>query len=268
MKKFHLLACLCLCAGLLVSCGDKDSSDSTTTTNMEATSKSTPVLNTAPTEKETESDTISEQLQFLVDNKEIWLDTSIPYQYAVTDFNQDGKLEIVRSICEGTGVYTTTQIFEVDASISSLINYERIWEEYHSQADLIVGKASVYYDKENNIYHYVFDDLSKNGAAEYYENKRDWYLQDEKIVENYLAFRTTLYQEAGASVSITCNDANQEKEITEEEYNQIADVVFSDLTKMEVSIPWIVKDVTELQNASASDLSQMLSESWKAFQIQ
>ena len=55
---------------------------------------------------------------------------------------------------------------------------------------------------------------------------------------------------------------------TEEEYANIANVVFSDLKKMEVSIHWITKDATELKNTSDSDLFQILSESWEGFHIQ
>ncbi len=216
MKKFYFLTCLCLCAGLLVSCEKNDSPSSSAPTDTETAPETTPTSGSAPTEEAAEGNRL-EQLQLLIDNKEMWLDESLSYNYAVTDFNQDGKIEMVCSVCGGTGIYTTTTIFEVDEAISSLVRYERIWDEYISEADLIAEKASVYFDKENHIYHYVFDDLAKNGAAEYYENKRDWYLQDGKIIENYLAFRTTLYKDAGTSVSITCEDASREKEITEDE---------------------------------------------------
>ncbi len=294
MRKFHFFACLCLCTGLLVSCGKTDfpsgsattNTDMTTTTttlkestnvtvkidtnatNPETMSETASTSSSAPAEKETENKNLSEQLQILIDNREMWMDEFTPYNYAVTDFNQDGRMEIVCSVCNGTGIYTTTYIYEIDEADSSLIKYERTLNEYDSEADLIVEKASVYFDKERNSYHYVFDDLSKNGMAEYYENKRDWYLQDGKIIENYLAFKTTIYQDAGASMSVTCEDASREKEITEEEYANIANVVFSDLKKMEVSIHWITKDATELKNTSDSDLFQILSESWEGFQIQ
>ena len=282
MRKWKLAGCIFACAGLLISCGQKNNDSGTSAkeetgkvTTTEAESVKDTVL---PTEKATQEalqttapNDAEGQLKVIADNKEMWLTNEkySTYSYAVTDLNQDGRLEIVESVCEGTGIYTYTNIYEVSGDDSSLIQYESLLDEFTSQADLITEKATVYYDKENNIYHYIFEDLAKNGAAEYYENIRDWSLQNGQIIEKFLAYRDTLYNAEG-NAAITCEEQDADgnrKEITEEEYNAIAEKRFAGMEKKTANILWIMKSPEESADMNEEDIMAMLRESWEAFGI-
>lgn len=188
---------------------------------------------------------IEKQLNLIMNNKNLWYkDTEFEkYSYAVTDLDKNGRIEIISSICQGTGIYTYTEIYEVNESMDDLILCESNLMEYDSQADIIKNQFTVFYDKSNNQYHYIFDDLTKNGAAEYYENKRDFSLSDGKIEEKYLARKTTIYQ--NSSPTVTYTDL-ENKEISEEEYNNIENKVFEDYEKMMVNIEWLT-NYTEIK---------------------
>lgn len=262
-----------MCAGLLVSCGQRNSESGTSVkdetekvTTAEAESTGDTVLPT-----ETAAQELAPQLKIMADNKELWLTNEkySTYSYAVTDLNQDGRLEVLESVCEGTGIYTHTNVYEVSEDLTSLTLYESLLDEFTSQADLITEKATVYYEKEKEIYHYIFHDLAKNGAAEYYENVRDWSLQNGQITEKFLAYRDTLYNSEGIP-TITCEeeDANGErKEITEEEYENIAEKRFAGMEKKTVNIHWIMKSPEEAAGMSDEDIVTMLRKSWEGFGI-
>lgn len=182
---------------------------------------------------------IEEQLNLILDNKDLWYkdtETDI-FNYAVTDLDQNGRLEIIASIYQGTGIYTYTTIYEVNETLDSLqICKNDEAKEYDSQADIIQDKLTVFYDNKENIYHYVLKDLIKNGAAEYYENKRDFYLQNGKINEKYLAYKNTIYLNGDPNIS--CNEKDGIS-ITEEEYNNYENNCFKNFEKMNANVNWL-----------------------------
>lgn len=185
------------------------------------------------------------QLNVIFNNKNLWYkDTEFEkYSYAVTDLDKNGRIEIISSICQGTGIYTYTTIYEVSENGDGLILCESNLEEYDSQSDIIKNSWEVFYDNTNNKYHYIFDDLTKNGAAESYESKRDFCLSNGKISEKYLAYKTTIYQNGVPKVTYT---DSENKEISEAEYNNIENKIFENYEKMIVNIEWLI-DYTEIK---------------------
>lgn len=181
---------------------------------------------------------IEKQLNVILKNKELWYkDTEFDkYSYAVTDLDQNGRVEIISSICQGTGIYTYTKIYEINENIDGLTLCETNLQEYDSQADIIKNNWKVFYDNTNKKYHYIFDDLTKNGMTEYYENKRDFCLSNGKIEENYLARKNTIYQ--NGLPEVTCTDLN-DNEISEEQYNNFENQFLKGFEKMNVNIEWL-----------------------------
>lgn len=186
-----------------------------------------------------DAENIEKQLNLIFTNKELWYKNTEEdiFSYAVTDLDQNGRLEIIASICQGTGIYTYTTIYEVNESLDNLqICKNDDVSEYDSQADIIQDNLTIFYDRKNNIYHYVLNDLVKNGAAEYYENKRDFYLNNGKISENYLAYKNTIYINGDPHISCSEKDGN---EITQGEYNNYEDNYFENFEKMSANIEWL-----------------------------
>lgn len=179
-----------------------------------------------------------EQLNVILNNKELWYkdDEFDKYSYAVTDLDQNGRLEIISSICQGTGLYTYTTIYEINETLDGLNLCESNLEEYDSQADIIKDTWSVFYDKDTPKYYYVLEDATRNGMAELYENKRYFCLYNGEIMEEYLVRKNTIYQNGTPEVTFT--DAN-DNIITEEEYNNFENQHFANLEKMTVNIKWL-----------------------------
>ncbi|MBR3888242.1 MAG: hypothetical protein IKJ32_04000 [Clostridia bacterium] len=179
-----------------------------------------------------------EQLNVILNNKELWYkdDEFDQYSYAVTDLDQNGRLEIISSICQGTGLYTYTTIYEVNETLEELNLCESNLEEYDSQADIIKKNWIVFYDKYTEKYYYVLEDVTRNGMAELYENKRYFCLFNGESVEEYLVRKSTIYQNGIPEITFT--DVN-DNIINEEEYNKFENKYFNSFEKMMVNIEWL-----------------------------
>ena len=106
----------------------------------------------------------------------------------------------------------------------------------------------------------MFDDLLKNGAAEYYENKRAIVLANGQINTNPLARKTTIYTDSNPTV--TCEDASGQV-ITEEEYERIADTVYSGRKKYTAHFEW--RDGKELDGLLPEESLELLREAYGGF---
>lgn len=220
-----------------------------------------------PVSDVTEQEYIENQLQIILDNY-IWPSEHYIYRYAITDLDQNGRLEFISTIQQGSGKYTDSYYYEVNESFNGLTDLKMTKLE-ESGADIVVDSVPVYYDLDNNIYYYIFNDVLKDGIHRYYENKRAISLKDGKLSEYMLAYKTTWYKEnpsvSSPSVSYEDLDGN---EISENEYNCIADITFPDFIKKEAYIYWFDIDDLDLNNLNDSVLKPILRKSYNGFLIQ
>lgn len=209
------------------------------------------------------------QIKIIVDNIDLWTDSmdyaNERYHYAITDLDNNKRLEIIASNIGGTGFYTYSSFYEIDESFKGLTRCETNFTEGDSQADIAVDSVPAYYDPKTKIIYYIFDDLTKNGAAEYYENKRALYLDSGQIKETPLAYKSTIYIDSSAN--ITYEDVER-REINENDYSTIADKVFADLEKKNVSFGWCgFSNPDDLKDMSTEDILLMLIKSYEEFVI-
>lgn len=188
-----------------------------------------------------------------------------PYGYAITDLDQNGRLEIIASSCQGTGIYTYSNYYEVNESFDGLNKIGRSNEEGNSEADIMVATTKVFIDKDKNEYHYIFDDLVKNGAAEYYENKQDIVLKNGKLSENMIAYKNTKLSSDNSS-EVTLSDANGNK-ITLEDYQLIENKLFSNLELKIANIEWITSNDVDFSSVSNDELKSKLVTSYEKFRF-
>lgn len=113
--------------------------------------------------------------------------------YAVTDLDQNGRLELIVANVGGTGMYTYSTFYEVNESLDGVTVCLDHFQEGDSQADLISDEVPAYLDKTTGTIYYIFEDLLKNGAAEYYENKRALTLSNGEVQQHYLAYKSAIY---------------------------------------------------------------------------
>ena len=209
---------------------------------------------------------IEKQIELLADSVELWAGTmnseGIDYFFTVTDMDRNGRLELIVSSCQGTGLYTYSDYFEVNDTFDGLTAVEGNRMEGHSEADIIVDSAPVYYDAQNKVYYYIYDDIIRNGK-EYYENKRAVSLENGKIVQNDLAYKTTVFENEKQMTDCTDREG---KNITADQYDGIADTVYGSLEKQKAVFSWNrAESMGELQQMGKEKLCGMLLDSYSKF---
>lgn len=211
------------------------------------------------------------QLQIILDYSSIWFiskyEDSVHHQYAVTDLDQNGRLEVITSYILGSGHYAESYYYEVNEALNGLIICEQKDRRPDSEADIIIDNAPIYYDSEHNIYYYIFDETRRDGIKCSYENRHALSFKDGVLSDRILAYKTVLHKDS--STVITCSNADRNT-ISENEYDNIADTIFPDFIKMEASFSWFEPYSSNLDsnNIEEDTLMDMLLKSYQGFQIQ
>jgi hypothetical protein len=218
-----------------------------------------------------ETTTYDKQLQLIADQAAVWMgDTESvaePFFYAVTDLDQNGRLEIIQSSCQGTGLYTYTNLWEVDANGTELIPCLLSTAEGDSQPDIIADPDIVYYDETSDCYFYIFRDEIRNGAAEHYQSQIAFSLQDSVVTTTLLSQMSTIYTSGGENAVITYTDADGNT-IDEDVYNMTAENTFAGFTAMEATIGWTDYTVSaRLAELTEAEIMSLLETSWKVFSL-
>ena len=106
---------------------------------------------------------IEDQLACISRCKDIWLDKEDDFmQYAVTDLDHNGRLEVIASSGpQGSGAFTTTYYYQVSADGTTL---RRIKNEV-GEIDIVDGIDTAYVDRETGTYYYCAYDYASAGAG-------------------------------------------------------------------------------------------------------
>ena len=137
IRSAPIFTSILLCSSILTGCADTIESTAlseNTTTSIEETSETTTEATTSETTETSETttyptedvpDEVLEQIQIIYDNYDIWklqteTDTDLSEadglsspRYAVTDLDNDGMLEIMKTGFAGSGVYSRNIFYEV-----------------------------------------------------------------------------------------------------------------------------------------------------------
>ena len=276
MKRFFVLLCICALLCALTACRKDDlpgisvnlgTTEDVTDSAQEITTADTSVQTEPTTEKEMLSP--AEQIALISAECAQWLPNEEwyyqPYSYAVTDLNQNGRLELLVSCCQGTGIFTITDVYEVSEDGESLIYCENSLGEGASQSDLIVSQAPVYYNEESGAYTYLFSDYMRSGWAWNGEDLRAVTLTEGLLTEEAIVGVTNEYDEE-ANCTTTYYNAGGEV-IDEVTYNTAITEFFADCVELEVLFNWLNIDCEDAYAMDAEAWISALTSSWDGFGI-
>lgn len=221
-----------------------------------------------PTGKSTEEVDILPQLDIIADNIDLWRMEEYEGElnrYAITDLDQNGRLEIIASNAAGSGLYTWSSFYEVNETRDGLTELATNFGEGESQPDMIIDEAVCYY--QDGVYYYIVSDTLRNGFAENYFILTSLALKDGTIERTWLGTRSMIYDPTEESEkeeaeepepTITYMDGNYE-EITEEAFFD-TDRLFPAAEKRTAHFGWA--EITE-----DSDVSAVLRNSYDTFSV-
>lgn len=219
-------------------------------------------------DKNTPAPAVEDQLAVLAEKlsaleSEIdWLSYDPSVQYAVTDLNDNGLLELVVSFIQGTGLFTTSFYYEVNEDGTGVTEWTGDDPEHLYEPDIAgEAEAPVYVDSDG-VRHYIFDDYTRNGYAENGATRYAVVYGGGQIEYTALAKRYAVYNDERQDFDTTYTDADG-NEITEEAYNAIADTVFSGMERKTAHIGWAL-----CSDWAAAPTVDALAQSYAAFSVE
>lgn len=261
-KQLSLILTVTMAVGLC-ACNketkDKKDIPNNETTNGTSETTSSDSFETTPSVSQVATDNAPSeadpQIDLIVLMKDTWFtpsDDHVTYYYCVTDFDHNGRLEVVCASMQGAGYFTTARFFEVNESCDGLIECSLPNDDFEGFLfpDIITDKAIEVYT-DGNLYTYIFDDTVVTNADESSLYTNTFSLNNTYINIYIIAEKTTK-----SDGSIFYSDFS--RVIDESEYQSILDNPVSGQTKSTCYLGWIPTTNTE-------DLSSLLKGSYRTF---
>lgn len=200
------------------------------------------------------------QLAVIYENRADWYTVDLEMgSYTVTDLDQNGKLEVVTSVCVGSGLFSTTDIWEVNGD--ALVKCERLMDEFESQADLVVSETVAY--AVDGGWSYIFYDTVRMGVMGYNCDLRGVTLQNGAVSEQTYA---TLCETVDGDTSVLEAATADGAVLTEDEFYALKENLLPG-EKRQVTFRWInvFDGEFDLNTASEADAIAMLGDLYAAF---
>ena len=227
MKKWSMVGSFIVILLFSCSCREKEQvAVNPTESEIQKESTTGNVMKPVVTE---EWSSLQSQLKIMAQSMDLWKESyksDLYYnEFAVTDLDKNGRYELIIAQMAGTGHYTDGCFFEINETYDALVECERIGKKGYgygsvydeeSWADFIVSETAMYYDKEKDIYYYIFEDFTKDGL-----NWRNccWqalYIKDGAIYEDTIVTMEASWDEKGdGTFGYWDSEGNT---ITEEQY--------------------------------------------------
>lgn len=258
--------CLLLASLILTGCADSaqnpKSSEEATTSAISTTSSAINASSSAmqpvdPLSIEGQLKTIAEAKDKIVTYDQ-YMDS---YHYAVTDLDQNGRLElIIATEMNGTGHITHNWYYEISKDGSKLkkCKGKAFGKEGHDILDAI---HTVYIDQQEHNYYYRVYGITHVSGGENYESLGFLQLKNGTFTDNYLAGGSHIVSKKGKGklknsyYKLTQNGNKKTAKITKKQYSDIDSLMkekYGKLKKESVAIQWfsyeqLMSEVSESQ---------------------
>ena len=224
-----------------------------------------------PEEQPEASSNPADQVKLIAENRDLWLDTSQQadtMMYAVTDMDENGRLELISTVTEGTGQFTSTRFWEVSADFSKLEPVTYDLDGAQSEADLGWSDSFRAYKGELGNFIVARDQMA-NGYAENYYYEDFIVLREGVVNAGTISYCLVLAEDSNGDGEPEMHayyyaSGDEEEELTPEAFAASADDFFGyayDRYVMDLS--W--KQFDEAARKSEVDIPAGLADSWSAF---
>ena len=157
--------------------------------------------------------------------------------YAIADLNANGRLEVLTASTQGSGVYTSVSVWEVNPLFTGLVKCADDLGEGEAWPEILLDALPCFYDSQRDIRYYVCEDMTRDGASRYYFEYRCFFLLDGCFQFRTLASKTVTYSGTGSQDSTVCRDFSG-RLITDQEYDSAPERVFSGMEKSSLALSW------------------------------
>lgn len=217
----------------------------------------------------------ADQVKLIAENRELWLVTDASQadamMYAVSDIDENGRLELIASVTEGTGMFSTSYFYEVSEDFAALEPVTKMYGTNYSEPDISWNDSFRCYKGELGNF-IVSMDQTMNGYAERYYSQDFLLLREGTVDAATIAYCMVLAEDSNgdgepelhAYYYAAGGSGGDDEEISSEQYATAADDFFGyAYDRYVMDLGWTQFD--EAARKSEVDVPAALAESWKAF---
>ena len=216
--------------------------------------------------------TAEEQVKLIAESRELWLVTdpgqADQMQYAVADLDDNGRLELIATITEGTGQFTTTQFYEVSEDGLALQPMDYSYGETHSEPDIGWYNSFRCYRGDLGNFLVATDEMRNGYAEQYYV--QDFILVREGTVDaRSISYCMVLAEDSNGDGEPEMHayyyaSGDEEEELTSAQFASSVDDFFGyAYDRYIVDLQW--KRFDAEARDSEVDIPAALAESWQGF---
>ena len=254
-KKLIAFTLICLAVlSTLTACKSNNTNDTTKATDADKASSATSVTFATVDEVPATITNADAQYQLIAEKVNTWklkefdtTDEPETFKYAVTDLDNDGKLEIFSATCASSNRATSTILCEVNEDCTDLIiRHETDKYSEDAEADFIVDSTDCFINPETMERFFICQNSLAYSGDEILLTKGYFTLLDEYLDKRTLATKT--HQSDGVIF-----DDFDDNVLTEEEFNNITDTNFAGYAKLTATFGWT--DFRGVDDSAAIDLT-------------
>ena len=176
------------------------------------------------------------------------------WNYAVTDLDHNGSLELIAAICKSPDYMTYAKVYEVSEGRDAFVECDMSVAADQPFVDILQDSADTYYDRATDTWHYLFSEDFTKSMSEHYSVKCSISLKDGYVKP--VAYATEHIEIENGFTVVSFQDPNG-NEITPEEFNAAGDAAFQTFEKSGTNFSWFtMKDATT---------ASVLTDSYKVF---
>lgn len=286
MVRGKRMICFCFIAGILIGAtGCQNKKGIVLETTSLDTEKQTEVQQdtekpAAESQQDTDPLSVGNQLKTIAGYAEKWRkmesqdDPFESMNYAVTDLDQNGRLEIIASSGQqGSGRFTYTDYFQVNQAGDGL---KKLKTSSMAGSDIVKNISTAYFDPDIREYHYITSDFASAGAAVgYYTAVTSLTLRGNKIVDEPLGYKDVVvkngkekpqyfytYSQEGNT------DSPEKRKMRASEFSveEISSKAYAKCGKLSVNISWFSFE-RSLNDMTEEQMIYYLKRSYEAFRL-
>lgn len=162
-------------------------------------------------------------------------ETNRTWQYAVTDLNHDGQLELIAASLNTADHTTDVKLWEMNLKDSTFREGKITVPQNDTFPDIIAENADTYYDKDTDTWSYMFYDNVVLSQDDVYSVKTSVTYKEERLNFTRLAIQHTMNLNGYISTTYTDFDG---RTITPEAYNSAGANAYATLEKSSTNFDW------------------------------
>lgn len=266
---------LVLVLTLSVFCGCS-SSENKTDTQTEATEATTEPQNLPTHSKATSDEAV---VKVFMDNIDVWkstVESTEWYGYLFLDLDFDGVLELVSTVCRGTGFFSENKYYKADMQAKTVSEIPFPGRDSSMECDLTgIDYPQLYRNNATGKLKYLMYDNMRNGAANTTTTLSELWLDENGNIatQNLWTFdyAAESYDVQGVYTYITYDESGKAITITEAEYDELLEQYEIANTNLKMEFKTvsgygtIESDYSDFHSLDYNKQTELLLESYNAF---